>query len=128
MTPVVGFTYASSFAIPCRKFFFATITMDPALAAGTYYVCLLDAASAPANSIDLSQPTDATHPRVFAILPVVHALNAAEPFTLSAAAFGYRPDSGYTPATAGVVLYLTSTGPTSITASVHMWLAMSGTS
>jgi hypothetical protein len=96
----------------------ATVTLDPALASGTYYIAVLDASAYPGDATDI---TAASVTRLY-LKPVVHTTGASEDVS-----FGGEQEStvggspGYRCAK-GCVVLLSSTAPTSITGSAHAWI------
>jgi hypothetical protein len=115
--PKAGTALASSFVLLATPgtFYGCTVQIDPSATTGTYYVLVLDATSKPANSTDLSSAGIT----ILHSLVVVHTSGLAEAFDMGAELEGY-------PCLVGCVVMLSSTAPTSITASAHLWLESSG--
>lgn len=97
-------------------------SMDPGLAAGTYYMIVVNNAllgtpgSEPANATDLTT----TKNLLLFCAPMVHALGASEWLSVSAADFGFPNESGWT--TTGAMFLISTTVPTNYTsAGAHVW-------
>lgn len=110
----VAFTAAPVLLQRTGRFFSVTCTIDPALSAGTYYILILDATAAPANTTD-------TTPVLLHALPIIHASGAAETFSIVAAEIGATNLTGWR-CVNGCVAMLSTTVPTNITtAGAHLW-------
>ena len=131
MIPFPSSAFASKQTITSRKLFAVSFTLDPNLASGTYYLCVIangllaTPGTEPTNSTDLT----ATSRMLLFCMPVVHASGSAETFGINAADYGYASEAGWRAhwtddliARQGFMFVVSSTAPTSYTsAGAHLW-------
>ena len=142
MIPFPSSSFASSQVATCRRLASVAFTMDPALAGGTYYLCILANGLLPTPG---TPPVDATNLTTTAglllfCLPFVHAPSAAETVSVNAADYGFVGDTGWRPSPSpptagnrdtierlGFMFYISTTVPTSCTsAGAHVWTNATG--